>query len=103
MPIGLTFSCKGAVSPRSCTLDCTLVFACGKQVWCMCEVRARVALARARLCMQGMACTHVKMNVTRKMVHLMLIAPMHSYVSNVLVYNQHITIFSRVYSYVTRV
>ena len=66
MPIGLTFSCKGAVSPRSCTLDCTLVFACGKQVWCMCEVRARVALARARLCMQGMACTHVKMECNEK-------------------------------------
>ena len=33
----------------------------------------------------------------------MFIAPMHSYVTNVLVYNLHITIFSRVYSYVTRV
>ena len=30
-------------------------------------------------------------------------APMHSYVTNVLVYNLHITIFTRVYSYVTRV
>ena len=37
------------------------------------------------------------------MVHFMFIAPMHSYVTNVLVYNLHITIFSRVYSYVTRV
>ena len=34
------------------------------------------------------------------MVHFMFIAPMHSYVTNVLVYNLHITIFSRVYSYV---
>ena len=32
------------------------------------------------------------------MVHFMFIAPMHSYVTNVLVYNLHITIFSRVYS-----
>ena len=30
-------------------------------------------------------------------------APMHSYVTHVLVYNLHMTIFSRVYSYVTRV
>ena len=36
------------------------------------------------------------------MVHFMFIAPMHSYVTNVLVYNLHITIFSRVFSYVTR-
>ena len=36
------------------------------------------------------------------MVHFMFIAPMHSYVTNVLVYNLHMTIFSRVYSYVTR-
>ena len=33
----------------------------------------------------------------------MFIAPMHSYVTNVLVYNLHMTIFSRVYSYITRV
>ena len=37
------------------------------------------------------------------MVHFIFIAPMHSYVTNVLVYNLHMTIFSRVYSYVTRV
>ena len=39
-------------SPRSCTLDCTLVFACGKQVWRMCVIRMRVVLARRglRLC-----------------------------------------------------
>ena len=66
MPIGLTFSCKGTVSPRSCTLDCTLVFACGKQVWCMCEIRARVVLALARLCMQGMTRAHVKMKCNEK-------------------------------------
>ena len=30
-------------------------------------------------------------------------APMHSHVASVFVYNPHITIFSRVYSYVTRV
>ena len=34
------------------------------------------------------------------MVHFIFIAPMHSYVTNVLVYNLHMTIFSRVYSYV---
>ena len=34
------------------------------------------------------------------MVHFIFIAPMHSYVTNVLVYNVHMTIFSRVYSYV---
>ena len=37
------------------------------------------------------------------MVHFMLIAPMHSYVTNVLVYNLHMAKFSRVHSYVTRV
>ena len=37
------------------------------------------------------------------MVHFIFIAPMHSYVTNVLVYNLHMTIFSRVYSYVSRV
>ena len=37
------------------------------------------------------------------MVHFIFIAPMHSYVTDVLVYNLHMTIFSRVYSYVTRV
>ena len=37
------------------------------------------------------------------MVHFMFIAPMHSYVTSVLVRNLHITIFTRVYSYVTRV
>ena len=31
MPVGLTSSCRGAASPRSCTLDCTLVFACGNK------------------------------------------------------------------------
>ena len=36
------------------------------------------------------------------MVHIMFIAPMHSYVTNVLVYHLHITIVSRVYSHVTR-
>ena len=36
------------------------------------------------------------------MAHFIFIAPMHSYVTNVLVYNLHMTIFSRVYSYVTR-
>ena len=65
----------------------------------MCVVLARVALA----CMQGMTRAHVKMKCKEKMVHFMFIAPMHSYVTNVLVYNLHITIFSRVYSYVTRV
>ena len=34
------------------------------------------------------------------MVHFIFIAPIHSYVTNVLVYNLHMTIFSRVYSYV---
>ena len=34
------------------------------------------------------------------MLHFIFIAPMHSYVTNVLVYNLHMTIFSRVYSYV---
>ena len=34
------------------------------------------------------------------MVHFIFIAPMHWYVTNVLVYNLHMTIFSRVYSYV---
>ena len=34
------------------------------------------------------------------MVHFIFIAPMHSYVTNVLVYNLHMTIFSRVYLYV---
>ena len=34
------------------------------------------------------------------MVHFIFIAPMHSYVTNVLVHNLHMTIFSRVYSYV---
>ena len=43
-------SCTDTISPRSCTLNCTLVFVRGKQVWRMCEVRPRVALA----CMQGM-------------------------------------------------
>ena len=33
----------------------------------------------------------------------MFIAPIHLYVTDVLVYNLHITIFSRVYTYVTRV
>ena len=37
------------------------------------------------------------------MVHLIFIPPMHSHVTDVLVYNLHMTIFSRVYSYVTRV
>ena len=36
------------------------------------------------------------------MVHFIFIAPMHSYVTNVLVYNLHMAIFSRVCSYVTR-
>ena len=36
------------------------------------------------------------------MVHFIFIPPMHSYVTDVLVYNLHKTIFSRVYSYVTR-
>ena len=34
------------------------------------------------------------------MVHFIFIAPMHSYLTNALVYNLHMTIFSRVYSYV---
>ena len=33
-------------------------------------------------------------------MHFMFIAPRYSYVTDVLVYNLHITIFSRVYSYV---
>ena len=37
------------------------------------------------------------------MVHFIFIAPMHSCVTDVLVYNLHMTRFSRVYSYVTRV
>ena len=97
MPIGFTSSCTDTISPRSCTLDCTLVFVRGKQVWRMCVEHACVALA----CMQGMTRVHVKWNVKRKMVHFIFIAPMHSYVTNVLVYNLHMTIFSRVYSYVT--
>ena len=36
------------------------------------------------------------------MVHFMFIAPMHSYVTSVLVYNLHTTIFSRAYSFITR-
>ena len=36
------------------------------------------------------------------MVHFMHIAPMHSYVTKAFVYDLYITIFSRVYSYVTR-
>ena len=32
----------------------------------------------------------------------MFIAPMHSYVTSVLVYNLHTTIFSRAYSFITR-
>ena len=66
MLIGLTSSCRDAVSPRSCTLDCTLVFACGKQVWRMCVVHARVALARARVCMQGMTRAHAKMKCNER-------------------------------------
>ena len=42
MPIGFTSSCTDTVSPRSCTLDCTLVFVCGTHVWHTCVVRARV-------------------------------------------------------------
>ena len=68
----------------------------------MCVVRARMALARARVCMRGMTRARVEMKCKEKMEHFMFIAPMHSYVTNVLVYNLHITIFSRVYSYVTR-
>ena len=36
-------------------------------------------------------------NVKRKMVPFIFITPMHSYVTNVFVYNLHITVFSRVY------
>ena len=66
MLIGLTSSCRDAVSPRSYPLDRTLVFACGKQVWGMCAVSARVALARARVCMQGMTRAHAKMKCNEK-------------------------------------
>ena len=68
----------------------------------MCVVRARVALALAYVCMQGMTRAHVAMKCKEKMVPFIFIAPMHSYVTNVFVYNLPITIFSRVYSYVTR-
>ena len=97
MPIGFTSSCPDTISPRSCTLDCTLVFVRGKQVWRMCVVHACVTLA----CMQGMTRAHVKMKCKEKngTFHF-FIAPMHSYVTNVLVYDLHMTIFSRVYSYV---
>ena len=42
-----------------------------------------------------------KCSVKRKIVHLMFIAPMYSYVTSIFVHNLHITMFSRVYSYVT--
>ena len=89
MPIGLTSSCTDTVSPRSCTLDCTLVFVCGTHMRRMCGVRARVALAHARVCMQGMIRPHVEMKCKEKNVPFIFIAPMHSYVyvTNVFVYN----------------
>ena len=86
MPIGLTSSCRDAVSPRSCTLDCTLVFACGKQVWPMCVVRARVAFARARVCMQGMTRAHVKIKCNEKN------GTFHVHCSDAFVCNQCISI-----------
>ena len=66
MPIGFTSSCTDTVSPRSCTLDCTLVFVRGKQVWRMCVVRASMALARARVCMRGMTRARVEMKGKEK-------------------------------------
>ena len=41
--------------------------------------------------------------VKEKIVPFIFIAPINSHVTNVFVYNLHITIFSRVYSHVTRV
>ena len=93
MPIGFTSLCTDTISPRSCTLDCTLVFVRGKQVWRICVVRACVALA----CMQGMTRAHVKMKCKEKN------GTFHFYCSYAFVYNLHMTIFSRVYSYVSRV
>ena len=58
---------------------------------------------RALACTQGMTRPQVKIKCKEKNGAFHVIAPMHSYVTNVLVHNLHITIFSRVYSYVTRV
>ena len=82
MPIGFTSSCTDTISPRSCTLDCTLVFVRGKQVWRMCMVRACVALA----CMRGMTRAHVKMKCKEKN------GIFHFYCSYAFVFNQCISI-----------
>ena len=65
MPIGLTSLCTDTVSPRSCTLETTLVFECDTHVWRMCMVRGkRVALAR--LCVKGMSRAHVETKCKEK-------------------------------------
>ena len=77
------------------------------QVWRMCVVRARVALARARVCMQGMTRAHVKMKCKENN------GIFHVYCSYAFVANQCISISitcilsysvvcTRMYSYVTR-
>ena len=97
MPIGFTSSCTDTVFTGSCTLDCTLVFVCSTHVWHMC-----VALARAHVCMQSMTRAHIEMKCTEKN------GTFHDYCfyafvcNQCFVYNLHIAIFSRVYSYVTR-
>ena len=69
---------------------------------CVVHAYARVALAHARLCMQNMTRTHIKMKCKEKHGTFRVYSPKHSYVTIVFVYNLHIIIFSRVYSYVTR-
>ena len=68
----------------------------------MCVVRAGLALGPAHVCMQGMTRPHVKMTCNEKNGTFHVIAPMHLYVTSVLVYNLHTTIFSRAYSFITR-
>ena len=85
MPIGFTSSCTDTVSPLS-TLDCTLVFECGTHVWRMCVVCARVALARARVCMQDVTRARVKMKCKEKN------GTFHVYCSYAFVCNQRIRI-----------
>ena len=75
----MTSSPTDTVSPRSRTLDCTLVL-CGRHVWRMSVVRARVTLALAYLCMQCMTRVHVEMNCKEKIVHFIFIA--HNHIEN---------------------
>ena len=42
------------------------VHVCDKHLWRMCEVRTRVSLALARVCVQDMTCAHVKYNEKTK-------------------------------------